>query len=59
MFLSCVNGGAIGIQNTLLTLVVKELYGEKILVDLYILGSCLYGFGETVVALQQVRFNTT
>ena len=46
MFLACVNGGAIGLLNILVTLVVKEMYDESFLVDFYILGHCLYGLGE-------------
>ncbi|XP_033645185.1 monocarboxylate transporter 7-like [Asterias rubens] len=46
MFLACVNGGAIGLLNILVTLVVKEMYDESFLVDFYILSNCLYGLGE-------------
>ena len=48
MALACVNGAAIGIINTVVVLVSKELYDECYHVDVFVMGSCLFGIGEIV-----------
>ena len=47
MSLACVCGGAMGLLNILMTLVVKEMYDESILADFYIVAICLFGLGES------------
>ena len=48
MSLACVSGGAMGLLNIPMTLVVKEMYDESILADYYIVASCLFGLGESI-----------